>query len=192
MANLHPPDFHISGGRATSAADSVRFPVVQLDSQQRMHPSIASLVRQILYPSYATIRTRVQDPDDPEDPMRSKIITWEAEMVIAVVQHLCKPECYNPGEVAILTPYIGQLKLLRNRLEGIVRLAITEQDLADLDDSEADMHAGDSTSLKSNYRLTVEKARLSDQLWLATVDNFQVSSSTLRVNSRRISLQLLC
>ncbi|GAB1204252.1 hypothetical protein APSETT445_002902 [Aspergillus pseudonomiae] len=193
MVNLRPPDFHRSGGQATSAVDSVRFPVAQLDSQRRMHPSIASLVRQTLYPdlcdhpktsSYdevAGLKRRlfwldhrnIEDPDDPEDPMRSKTNTWEADVVIALVQHLCKQERYSPGEIAILTPYIGQLRLLRNRLEGIVDLIIAEQDLVDLDDSEADMHTSDSTSLTSPNRRTVEKARLSEQVRLATVDNFQ-------------------
>ncbi|KNG83707.1 hypothetical protein ANOM_007842 [Aspergillus nomiae NRRL 13137] len=197
MVNLRPPDFHRSGGQATSAVDSVRFPLAQLDSQRRMHPSIASLVRQTLYPdlcdhpktsSYdevAGLKRRlfwldhrnIEDPDDPEDPMRSKTNTWEADVVIALVQHLCKQERYSPGEIAILTPYIGQLRLLRNRLEGIVDLIIAEQDLVDLDDdSEADMHTSDSTSLTSHNRRTVEKARLSEQVRLATVDNFQVSS----------------
>ncbi|OGM45678.1 hypothetical protein ABOM_005445 [Aspergillus bombycis] len=196
MVNLRPPDFHTSGGQATSAMDSVRFPVAQLDSQRRMHPSIASLVRQTLYPDLcdhqktslydevAGLKRRlfwldhrnVEDPDDPEDPMRSKTNTWEADVVIALVQHLCKQECYSPGEVAILTPYIGQLRLLKNRLEGIVDIIIAEQDLADLDNSEEDTHASDSTSLISHNRQTVEKARLSEQVRLATVDNFQVSS----------------
>ncbi|KAE8381131.1 hypothetical protein BDV26DRAFT_256154 [Aspergillus bertholletiae] len=201
LVNLRPPDFHISDGETTNAAESARFPVAQLDSQRRMHPSIASLIRQTLYPglsdhpktslydAVAGLKRRLfwfdhrnmEDPDDPEDPMRSKTNTWEAEMAIAIVRHLCKQECYSPGEIAILTPYIGQLRLLRDRLEDIVDLIITEQDLADLDDSEAEMHT--STSRKSHDRRAVEKAKLSDQVRLATVDNFQGDEATVVIVS---------
>lgn len=103
--------------------------------------------------------------------MRSKTNTWEAEMVISVVKHLCKQECYRPGEVAILTPYIGQLRLLRDKLEGIVDLVIGGQDQVDLGESEAEIDAGGSNN---HNRRKVGKGKLSDQVKIATVDNFQV------------------
>lgn len=95
-------------------------------------------------------------------------------MVISVVKHLCKQEYYKPGEIAILTPYIGQLRLLRDQLEGIVDLVIAEQDMADLDESEAEEDANGSNN---HNRRTVGKGKLSDQVRIATVDNFQVRSS---------------
>lgn len=186
LANLHSPDSHTS----TGDGETSRFPVAQLDNQRRMHPSIASLIRETLYPdlrdhsrtlSYDGIsglgrrlfwldHRNTEDADDPEDPMRSKTNTWEAEMVISVVKHLCKQECYRPGEVAILTPYIGQLRLLRDKLEGIVDLVIGGQDQVDLGESEAEIDAG----CNNHSRRKVGKGKLSDQVKIATVDNFQV------------------
>lgn len=199
LANFSLPNHHMSTGEDEDADGPIRFPVAQLDNQRRMHPSIASLVRGTLYPdlcdhprthSYDEVsgfkrrlfwldHRNTEDPDDPEDPMRSKTNKWEAEMVISMVKHLCKQEQYKPGEIAILTPYIGQLRQLRDQLEGIVDLVIADQDLADLDESEAEEGVKDS----NNYnRRTLEKGKLSDQVRIATVDNFQVRSFPKRWN----------
>ncbi|KAL4785910.1 hypothetical protein BJX76DRAFT_366539 [Aspergillus varians] len=200
LANFRPPNQQISTGEGENVDDVVRFPVAQLDHQRRMHPSIASLVRGTLYPnlcdhprthSYDGIsgfkrrlfwldHRNTEDPDDPDDPMRSKTNTWEVEMVISVVKHLCKQEHYRSGDIAILTPYIGQLRLLRNELESIVDLVIAEQDLANLDESEAE----DGANSRNNHnRRTVGKGKLSDQVRLATVDNFQGDEATVVIVS---------
>lgn len=168
--------------------DIIHFPVTQLNVQRRMHPSIASLVRGTLYPrlcdelqthSYDEVlgfkhrlfwldHRKNEDPDDPEDPMRSKTNAWEADMVISIVKHLYKQGHYKPGEIAILTPYTGQLRLLEDQLEGIVDLVIGDQDLADLNESKE--------SAKSHRKIgnIDQKGKLADSVRIATVDNFQV------------------
>lgn len=85
LTDLHTP---------TGDGEPIRFPVAQLNHQCRMHPSIASLVRGTLHPdlrdhprtfSYDRIsgfRRKLFWPDhrNPDDPMRSKTNTWEAEI----------------------------------------------------------------------------------------------------------------
>ena len=197
LANFSIPSHRTSSEEDADADGPIRFPVEQLNNQRRMHPSIASLVRGTLYPnlcdhprthSYDEVsgfknrlfwldHRNIEDPDDPEDPMRSKTNKWEAEMVISMVKHLCKQEQYKPGDIAILTPYIGQLRHLRDQLDGIVDLVIADQDLADLDESEQDDDNEEANGTKNNKnQKTVEKARLSDRVRIATVDNFQVRS----------------
>ncbi|KAI9037333.1 uncharacterized protein KD926_000620 [Aspergillus affinis] len=173
LANFRPPNCAIQTEEGDHTADTIRFPVAQLDQQRRMHPSIASLVRGTLYPDlcdhpdthlYNEIsgfkrglfwldHRNTEDPDDPEDPMQSKTNTWEVEMVVSVVKHLCKQEHYKPGEIAVLTPYIGQLRLLVAQMDGIIDLVIAEQDLVDINEPGAQEDANDS---KHNRR-TVEK-----------------------------------
>lgn len=174
--------------RGSDAAESVEFPVAQLNHQRRMHPSIASLIRKQLYPNLqdypstslypevAGIKRRlfwldhenIEDPGDPEDPMQSKTNKWEAQMVTALVAHLCRQGKYRRGEIAVLTPYVAQLKLLKEMLENIVDLVISDGDLADLGDLEDD--AEDLAADKGR----IMKGSLSDQVRMATVDNFQV------------------
>jgi superfamily I DNA and/or RNA helicase len=103
--------------------------------------------------------------------MQSKTNTWEADMVTSLVSHLCRQGKYKTGEIAVLTPYVGQLRLLKDKLENIVNLVISEPDLADLDESEGEMgHATPDNTGRALLRGT-----LLDQVRMATVDNFQVS-----------------
>ncbi|KAL4908894.1 hypothetical protein BDW74DRAFT_187382 [Aspergillus multicolor] len=183
---------------STEEHETIEFPVAQLDNQRRMHPCISSLVRQTLYPklkdhpdttSYpeiAGLRRRlfwldhdnVEDPSDPEDPMHSKSNAWEADMVAALVNHLCRQGVYKPGEIAVLTPYVSQLKLLEEKLERSMDLSISEDDLADLKlEDEREGNAPVDTIR------TMQKGPVSNRLRMATVDNFQGEKATVVIIS---------
>ncbi|KAJ0417154.1 hypothetical protein BJY00DRAFT_325758 [Aspergillus carlsbadensis] len=173
------------------SADEIafEFPVAQLDYQRRMHPSISSLIRRDLYPQLkdhpstyqypdiAGLGRRLfwldhenpEDPGDPEESMQSKTNTWEADMVTALVSHLCRQGKYKPGEIAVLTPYVGQLRLLKDKLENVADLVISEPDLADLDELEG--VTGQATP--GDTRRGLLRGSLLDQVRMATVDNFQ-------------------
>ena len=118
----------------------------------------------------------MEDAGDPEEPMQSKTNMWEAKMVTALVRHLCRQGKYKPGEIAVLTPYLGQLRILRDMLGEVVELIIGERDLADLDDSdvEVDKSDGGGRSEQGRQQRTVGKGKLLDELRMASVDNFQV------------------
>ncbi|KAH0565113.1 hypothetical protein GP486_001497 [Trichoglossum hirsutum] len=183
--------------------DRDKFPIAQLYHQRRMDPSISSLVRSTLYPrlrdhpSTATypeipgMRRRLfwldhrhfEDDSDPSEPMQSKTNEWEAGMVKALVRHICRQGKYKSGEIAVLTPYLGQLRKLKDMLEEEVELVIGERDLKDLEDSEADVNGSKGSDKRSGQKQQrVEKAKLSDGLRMATVDNFQVWGVTAHPN----------
>ncbi|XHG03912.1 hypothetical protein AWENTII_007198 [Aspergillus wentii] len=173
-----------------------RFPIAQLDHQRRMHPLVSTLVRDTLYPhlrdhpdtttypAIAGMKRRLfwldhrntEDPSDPAEPMQSKTNIWEASMVTATVRHLCRQGKYKPGEIAVLTPYVGQLQLLRDMLGEIVDLIIGEEDLEALDDSERDNTSDkkERWPRQRDQQFPVQKGKLLDELRIATVDNFQV------------------
>ncbi|GKZ36650.1 hypothetical protein AbraIFM66950_007825, partial [Aspergillus brasiliensis] len=171
------------------------FPVMQLSHQRRMHPSISELVRETLYPklqddpataSYPPIpgisrrlfwldHRHLEDPTDPTEPMQSKTNTWEVGMVTALVRHLCQQGKYGPGEIAVLTPYVGQLRMLRDVLEKEVAIMINETNSDALDESEGlDV---DGTRMNQNGRCGKQrvprKGSLLDVIRMSTVDNFQ-------------------
>jgi hypothetical protein len=208
LANSRFGDWNTDGERQGERGS--RFPVASLDHQRRMHPTIATLVRETLYPHlqdhpnttcYPEIpgmkrrlfwldHRNMEDANDPEEPMQSKTNMWEANMVTALVRHLCRQGKYKPGEIAVLTPYVGQLRVLRDMLADVAELIIAERDLEDLDISDAEVDVGEGDNPKREQRpqerqrrqQTVEKGKLLDELKMATVDNFQVRGIPGRTN----------
>lgn len=175
----------------------LRFPVSRLDTQRRMHPSIANIVRQTLYPQlqdhkdvkeYSTIdgmarRLFWMDHEEPEanadnsDPLSvSKSNDFEVEMACALVRHLTKQGSYKQGEIAVLTPYLGQLMKLRRKLSDMYDIDVGEKDQKELELAEnldgLSVTPGTGTSIPEPEMH--KKNQILQQIRLATVDNFQV------------------
>ena len=174
---------------APSDTGGPRLPCDILETQRRMHPSIAQLIRKALYP-------RLQDHPSveahPEVPGLRKRLFWldhrkleaepdtsttssstsktndfEVEMTAALVSHLVRQNVFKPGELAVLTPYLGQLRKLRARLGQSFEVFVGDRDVVDLQREGFD----DGTTEQPE----ISKAPLSQAVRIATVDNFQVS-----------------
>lgn len=169
-----------------------KFPIAQLDTQRRMHPSISTLVRETLYPKLrdhpdtsdikkhpgvAGIRRRLfwLDHRNMEDSVgdsesNSKTNEWEADMVVALVKHLTRQGVYGATDIAVLTPYLGQLKKLNRKLGAVCDLIVGDKDQEQLD-LEEDSDAEESPKVLVKE---VQKGKLRDAVVVSTVDNFQV------------------
>jgi len=179
------------------------FPIAKLDVQRRMHPSIASLVRDTLYPELrdhaAThdypevmgMRNRLfwldhrhrEDSGAQDGPMQtSKTNEWEAEIVVSLVKHLVRQGAYHRKEdIAVLTPYLGQLRKLRQKFSTTFDLVIGEKDMKEIEIQERDeMLAGKPKEPQPENK--IRKGKLVDAIRIATVDNFQ---GECRCNPRR-------
>ncbi|KAK8163164.1 hypothetical protein BKA80DRAFT_295759 [Phyllosticta citrichinensis] len=163
---------------------AIRLPLVTLETQRRMHPSISQLVRETLYPNLqdepktAThppvpgLRRRLfwLDHEMPEagemdsEPANStsKSNDFEVDMVSALVSHLIRQGVYGPQDIAVITPYLGQLSKLRKRLGETFELVVNDRDQANLEDE------GLATEEQQ-----VAKASALSALKIATIDNFQ-------------------
>ena len=109
-------------------------------------------------------------------------------MIFGLVQYLVQTNEYNFGDIAVLTPYNGQLEALSDRLRGTCSIWLIEKDketlkeLTDTDDPE------NSIFEDTNGKTTFD---MSNMLRLATIDNFQgeeakiVILSTVRSNFDR-------
>lgn len=164
-------------------------PCATLETQRRMHPSISELVRQPLYPTLKDSPVVMEHPEvvgmrkrlfwfdhkHPEAQKNADDINptshsnpFEVEMTRALVNHLVTQGCYRPRDVAVLTPYLGQLHLLRKELGKSFAIVLSDRDQTILD------QAGLSTPPLSNGSGTeLSKTTLAKQLRIATVDNFQ-------------------
>lgn len=180
-------------------------PCAALKFQRRMHPSISTLIRSTLYPDLqdssevaeypevSGMRRRLfwLDHSQPEDGAKdrgdstSSTNQYEVDMVFALVRHLVRQGVYNATDIAVLTPYRGQLRQLRRSLSSFAEVVINERDIDDLslaeNDAEEDgrtetlrkVEGKGDTNVRPPYTVGVQKSTLLQALRLATIDNFQ-------------------
>lgn len=186
-----------------------KMPYSSLKTQRRMHPSIAELVRSTLYPNLQDhtsvlnypevdgIRDRLfwLDHQEHEDSTTSssavsfsKTNSFEVELVAALVSHLIRQGTYGNGDIAVLTPYLGQLQKIKQRLRSSFEIVVNDRDQADL---EVEGLEDDPAEVVNNGRVKAQKTTLLNALRVATVDNFQgeeakvIIISLVRSNNER-------
>lgn len=175
-----------SGNSAMSCGQ----PFSTLETQRRMHPSIAQLIHDTLYPlekapsvaeypEIAGMRKRLfwLDHRQPEASVSSTDAlstshwnSFEADMTVALVNDLLQQGHYQSGDIAVLTPYLGQLSRLRQRFSQSFAILLGEGDEDQLENAgyEDDTDEGDTENGKK-----VVKSSLLQCLRVVTVDNFQ-------------------
>ena len=178
---------------------NLQVPLSTLKTQRRMHPSISELVRVPLYPDLQDhpsvweypevdgMRDRLYwlDHQQKEDPRTaqavslSKTNSFEVEMVAALVSHLVRQGTYGSEDIAILTPYLGQLQKFRKRLANSFEIVVGDLDQEELDAQGLQDDLGAST----DGQIQVQKTTLLNTLRISTVDNFQGEESRVIVVS---------
>ncbi|KAF2647305.1 P-loop containing nucleoside triphosphate hydrolase protein [Lophiostoma macrostomum CBS 122681] len=184
-----------------------RLPFTTLETQRRMHPSISDLIRQTLYPHLKDATKVIEHPEvigmakrlfwlDHEVPevgaekdelvATSKSNDYEVEMTARLVGHLLSQGEYQSKDIAVLTPYLGQLFKLRSRLDGQYEIVLDERDVEGLI-KEGIIERAQSAGIRTEPS---KVATLLQTLKLTTVDNFQgeeakvVIISLVRSNKR--------
>ncbi|KAG6147076.1 hypothetical protein E4U28_007793 [Claviceps purpurea] len=172
-----------------------KYPHIVLRNQHRMDPAISQLVRKLTYPDLLddfetlerpqtrglTSKVMFVNHDHPEDPVNvrlkdrqgeeanaSKQNEFEARMVLQTVKYLGQ-QGYRTDDIVVLTPYLGQLRLLRDMLAR-------ENDplLSDLDSNEL-VRAG----LLTEAAAKVGKSPIR----ISTIDNYQGEESDIVIAS---------
>lgn len=164
-------------------------PVAQLNVQRRMRPQIASLIRGTMYPALqdhpsvtdlpdvAGMRENVfwldhqhrEDGSGDDGRLKSHSNTWEVSMTKALVRHLVRQGAYKSTDIAVLTPYTGQLQKLRASLGKDFEISLSDRDEDKLVQDGFELDADDTAPSKPS----LHRKQLLQSLRLATVDNFQ-------------------
>lgn len=169
-----------------------------LEVQRRMHPSISEFVQATLYPmmqNHESVKTHPAVPGlrkrvfwldhthleagrSTEDATETSFSNdFECNMTVALAKYLMMQGNYRPGDIAILTPYLGQLRKLRHALGNEFSLAIDDSDEVELDKFESanpiNTFGMDDPFAEDDASTASAKSTLLDTLRLATVDNFQ-------------------
>ncbi|KAJ5578691.1 uncharacterized protein N7459_007655 [Penicillium hispanicum] len=183
-------------------------PVAQLNVQRRMRPEISQLIRRVYpkledhesvlgLPNVVGMRNNLfwldhqcdEDSRDDGSRVKSHSNQWEVDMATALVRHLVRQGEYKSTDIALLTPYTGQLRKLRTSLNSDFEICLSERDLETLAADGIDNIEDEDP--ESNGRKALEKKTLLQTLRLATVDNFQgeeakvIVVSLVRSNAKR-------
>ncbi|ETS75417.1 hypothetical protein PFICI_12361 [Pestalotiopsis fici W106-1] len=167
-----------------------RIPFDTLNVQRRMHPSIANLVRSTLYPTLQDAETVKDYPplagfkrrlyfyhhsrfEDKSKSGGSGDFSFhnrfEVEVVKTVLAHLHRQNVYGGGEIAVLTPYAGQLQMLKAQLGLTYDITMNDLDAAELE--------------TRNLMVSMGKAFGKPRIRVATVDNFQGEEASVIIVS---------
>ncbi|KAJ5644917.1 hypothetical protein N7507_010928 [Penicillium longicatenatum] len=169
-------------------------PFKVLETQRRMHSSIAQLIRGPLYPrlkdhqvvsnypevsgmkrrlfwlDHRVLEGQISNAGDTLTS-RSHWNQFEIDMTVALVNHLVRQGGYNERDIAVLTPYLGQLHRLRQKMSDWVILGLSEQDQDDLEKAGFEYLPAKNTPILQ--KPSVVQTPLSRVLRVSTVDNFQ-------------------
>lgn len=190
----------------------LRLPFSTLETQRRMHPLISELVRSTLYPALQDGENVIEYPkvvgmkerlfwlhhDHLEagaashDPLNtSHSNDFEVEMTVSLVSHLVKQGEYSQDDIAVITPYLGQLHKLRRRMESMFEICLNDRDQAELEEFESRGQMTASTAKATKKQ--PGKTTLLKSVRVATVDNFQGEEAKVIIISLvRSNLQKRC
>ena len=167
------------------------FPLVTLNLQHRMQPQISSFIRDLTYPdlndaesvkNHADIRGvggnvlfinhEIEEGSDGDDEFLSKSNAHESEMVSKIVLYFLH-HGYHGEDIVVLTPYLAQLRLLRQSLSKNTVVLLSELDKTEF--------------AKANFDDVVEPTKI--QRWqvptirVSTIDNFQGEEAKIIIAS---------
>ncbi|KAJ5779630.1 ATPase AAA-type core [Penicillium paradoxum] len=170
------------------------FPHTTLLKQHRMCPEISSFVRNLTYPGLEdapktknrpqprglcdrVIFFHHQNPEEifseisdlrDENSKGSKRNSFEADVVLKIVKYLGQ-QGYGTDKLVILTPYLGQLSLLRHTLSKQNDPVLNDIDSHDL--------------VKAGLLSQASASHAKRQIRLSTIDNFQGEESEIVIAS---------
>jgi hypothetical protein len=122
-------------------------PVAQLEVQRRMRPEVSTLIRETIYPRLSDHTSTLNLPDvmgmrknmfwldhrylenDRESDIhhsKSASNPWEVDLVHAMVRHVVRQGVYRSSDIAVLTPYTGQLQKLRSAMHGDFEIVLSD------------------------------------------------------------------
>jgi len=176
-----------------------KFPIAELETQRRMHPSISALIRNTLYPKLQDHPSMLKNPSVPglakrlfwmdhrhleagADKMElvqtSHANDFEVDMVVGLVRHLSRQGVYKSGDIAVLTPYLRQMFNLKKKLGSVFEVVVGDRDQEQLDLEESKEDGDLEPDPPLTREREVKKGDLLSEVRVATVDNFQVSISS--------------
>ncbi len=113
-----------------------------------MRPEISELIRATIYPllvDHADVVKHLPDvvglrhnvfwfdhehPENSQEDsnQKSHANLWEVDVTHALLRHIVRQGKYNSSDIAVLTPYTGQLQKLRAKFRSEFEIVLSERD----------------------------------------------------------------
>ena len=90
-------------------------------------------------------------------------------MIAALVSHLVRQGTYGSEDIAVISPYLGQLQKIKKRLADSFEIVVGDRDQDELEAKGLQ----DPQEISTDGQVQVQKTTLLDAVRIATVDNFQ-------------------
>lgn len=117
---------------------SLTYPNLRDAASTRHHPSVRGLQHSIVLVNHQHPEDDIQDlPERSFHDSTSKQNAFESRMVLKTGLYLMQ-QGYDVGHLVVLTPYIGQLKMLRKDIHDFCEIVLSDRDvesLSEYDDS---------------------------------------------------------
>ncbi|PKY47020.1 P-loop containing nucleoside triphosphate hydrolase protein [Rhizophagus irregularis] len=189
--------------RLVNGDNAVKIEKAQLLTQKRMRKEVSDLIRYTLYPNlvdgdntakYENVRGAQHnvyfiDHRHPEDGsgddfvIQSHTNMYEVKMVVEIVKYFVSNGYTKSDDIAVLTPYLGQMMKIREALAKSFVVVVDERDeqniieLEEEREGEGNDNRNNNNNINSNiFDKSVGAASiksLNQQVTLRTVDNFQ-------------------
>ncbi|GES76034.1 P-loop containing nucleoside triphosphate hydrolase protein [Rhizophagus clarus] len=189
--------------RLVNGDKAVKIEKAQLLTQRRMRGEISDLIRYTIYPDlidgenttkYENIRGAQHnvyfiDHRNPEDnsggefAVKSHVNRYEVRMVVEMVKYFVRNGYTKSDDIAVLTPYLGQMIKIRDALSKLFAVIIDERDALDITEMEEQHQQSGINSSNIETISVASKKSLNRQVTLRTVDNFQGEEANIVIVS---------
>ncbi|CAG8518815.1 4362_t:CDS:10 [Funneliformis mosseae] len=188
--------------RLVNGDNSSKIDKVQLLTQRRMREiEISDLIRNTLYEGlkdgentskYEKVRgaqhnvyfinhDHPEDNSDGEFATLSHVNNYEVRMVVEMVKYFIKNGYTKSDDIAVLTPYLGQMMRIKDALSRLFVVVLDERDSQDLAEMEEEQEVVNNSN--EDTSVSISEKSLYQQVTLRTVDNFQGEEATIVIVS---------
>ncbi|GBB88387.1 hypothetical protein RclHR1_14960002 [Rhizophagus clarus] len=188
--------------RLVNGDNAVKIEKAQLLTQRRMRGEISDLIRSTLYPNlidgenttkYENIRgaqhnvyfidhRNSEENSGEEYAIKSHVNMYEVKMVVEMVKYFIRNGYTKPDDIAVLTPYLGQMIKIRDALAKSFVVVIDERDALNIVEMEEQEQQNGMYHNTETVNVA-SKRSLNQQVTLRTVDNFQGEEANIIIVS---------
>ncbi|KAH8702683.1 hypothetical protein GQ44DRAFT_732776 [Phaeosphaeriaceae sp. PMI808] len=144
-----------------------QYPGLQDDPSVFRYPEVVGMRRRLFWMHHEKL-----EDDSSDGYSTSRTNAYEVDVIVALVKHLAQQGVYKPADIAVITPYLGQLRKLRTGFSCTHTILLNDRDVDELEKEGVDPDEELIAVTASGSNVTA-KGSLNQALRLATVDNFQ-------------------